>query len=143
MEATMSSAIRTKRLEGTIRKYLSAELARDIADPRLAAVFIHDVSVTNDLSLATVTVRLMVGGEQDAERKAVLAVLTRIAPRLRSVLAPQLRMRRVPDLRFRYDVGTDHAHRINEVLREIREEDAKRQAARDSEGDIKGDPGDE
>jgi ribosome-binding factor A len=143
MEATMSSEIRTKRLEGTIRKYLGAELARDIADPRLAAVYIHDVSVTNDLSLATVTVRLLVGGEQEAERKAVLGVLTRIAPRLRSVLAPQLRMRRVPDLRFRYDVGTDHAHRIAEVLREIHEEDAKRQAARDSDSDVKGDKGDE
>ncbi len=139
----MSSEIRTKRLEGTIRKYLGAELARDIADPRLAAVYIHDVSVTNDLSLATVTVRLLVGGEQEAERKAVLGVLARIAPRLRSVLAPQLRMRRVPDLRFRYDVGTDHAHRIAAVLAEIREEDAKRQAARDSENDIKGDKGDE
>ncbi len=124
----MSSAIRTKRLEGTIRKYLSAELARDVADPRLLALYIHDVSVTQDLSLATVTVRLLVGGEEDSERKAVLAVLTRLTPRLRSVLAPQLRMRRVPDLRFRYDVGTDHAQRIEKVLREIREEDAARKA---------------
>ncbi len=139
----MSSPIRTKRLEGTIRKYLSAELARDIADPRLAAVFIHDVSVTSDLSLATVTVRLLVGGEQEAERKAVVSVLTRIAPRLRSVLAPQLRMRRVPDLRFRYDVGTDHANRIEEVLREIRDENAARQATRSGEDDGKGNSGDD
>jgi ribosome-binding factor A len=125
----MSSEIRIKRLEGTIRKYLGAEITRDLADPRLTAVYIHDVSVTNDLSLATVTVRLMVGGEEEAERKAVIALLQRLAPRLRSVLAPQLKMRRVPDLRFRYDVGTDHAQRIEAVLREIKEEDAARKAA--------------
>lgn len=118
--------IRSRRLAGTIRKHLSAELGRDIADPRLAGVSLQDVELSPDLGLATVVVRIDYGDDGEGPRKALLDLLKRLAPRLRSSLAPQLRMRRVPELRFRYDTGQDHARRIAEVLQEIRQEDAER-----------------
>jgi ribosome-binding factor A len=122
----MADSIRRKRLAGTIRKHLSAELSREVADPRLAALSIQDVEVTPDLSIAKVNVRLMFGGEETAVRQEAMAALLRIAPGLRSSLAPVLRMRHVPELRFTYDEGDDHRARIDDVLSEIRREDEEK-----------------
>lgn len=126
-----AESIRKRRLAGTIRKYLSAELGRNMEDPRLVGVSIQEVELSPDLSLATVTVRIDYGEDDEKARRELLKLLSRLAPRLRSNLAPLLRMRRVPDLRFRYDVGQDHARRIEEVLEEIRAEDALREAQGD------------
>lgn len=126
----MSDGIRAKRLGGTVRKHLGEALARQVRDPRLASLVIEDVQLTGDLGLATVLVRLVVGGDDPAARQGAMKALVGLAPVLRSSLAPVLRMRRVPDLRFRYDEGTDHRLRIEEVLSEIhREDEARRQAA--------------
>jgi len=125
----MADSIRIKRLAGTIRRHLSQELSREVADPRLAALSIQDVTMTGDLSLAKVQVRLMFGGEEDAARAFVLQALGRMAPGLRSSLASALRMRSVPELRFIYDEGADQRARISEVLDEIKVADAERQKA--------------
>lgn len=118
--------VRARRLAGTIRKHLSEELTRELADPRLSGLGIHEVELSADLSMATILVRIDYGDDDDSARRATLATLQRLAPRLRASLAPRLRIRRVPELRFRYDVGQDHVRRIAEVLAEIREEDAQR-----------------
>lgn len=122
----MADPIRKKRLAGTIRKHLSGELAREVADPRLAALSIQEVDVTADLSVATVKVRLMFGGEDQASQDGAMLALSKIAPGLRSSLSPVIRMRRVPELRFVYDHGADMRAEIDNVLNEIKKEDAEK-----------------
>ena len=122
----MADSIRKKRLGGTIRRHLSEEFAREVADPRLAALAIQDVEVTDDLSIALVKVRLMFGGEEESVRAAAMQALSRIAPGLRASVSPVLRMRRVPELRFIYDEGADRRAEIDVVLDEIRREDAEK-----------------
>ena len=67
--------IRRKRIGGTIRKHLSAELAREVADPRLFALAVQDVNVSGDLSIARVAVRLMFGGETEQARRDAMDAL--------------------------------------------------------------------
>ena len=130
----MADSIRRKRVAGTIRKHLSAELSREVADPRLAALSIQEVEVTGDLSIAKIQVRLMFGGEEQKARDEAMAAIHAIAPGLRSSLSPVLRMRKVPELRFVYDEAADHRARIDDVLQEIKKEDEeKRQALDDSD----------
>lgn len=127
--------IRRKRIGGSIRKHLSAELSREVADPRLFSLSVQEVDVSGDLSLARVSVRLMFGGESDEARRGAMAALRAVAPGLRSSLAPVLRMRRVPELRFEYDQGADQRAEIESVLAEIKEEDeAKRSRLTDQQG---------
>ena len=121
-----AGSIRSRRLAGTIRKHLSVELGRDIADPRLAGVSLQDVELTSDLGLATVVVRIDYGDDGPEARKALLDLLQRIGPRLRASLAPQLRMRRVPELRFGYDAGQDDVRAEAEALHHAGPEDAQR-----------------
>jgi ribosome-binding factor A len=133
----MSDGIRRKRLAGTIRRHLSEEFARRVADPRLAALSIQAVEVTADLSIAKVEVRLMFGGETAEARLQVLSTLEKIGPGLRSSLVPHLRMRRLPELRFAYDVGADQQARIADVLDEIKKDDEgkRRQMSHDGAED--------
>lgn len=131
----MADSIRRQRLAGTIRRHLSQELAREVADPRLAAMAIQEVELTPDLSIAKVQVRLMFGGEEPEVRAAAMQALFAVAPGLRSALSPILRMRHVPELRFIYDTGADHRARIDDVLDEIKREDAEKRRALIPESD--------
>ncbi len=131
----MADSIRRKRVAGTIRKQLSAELAREVADPRLAALSIQEVEVTPDLSIAKVQVRLMFGGEGQDARDGAMQALLAVAPGLRASLSPVLRMRHVPELRFIYDEGADYRARIDDVLQEIKREDEEKRRALGSESD--------
>lgn len=125
----MADSIRVKRVAGTIRRHLSEQISRELADPRLATLAIQEVEVTPDLSIAKVRVRLMFGGEEPAARAEAMTALSRVAPGLRSSLSPVLRMRHVPELRFEYDEGADHRARIDDVLNEIKREDDEKKRA--------------
>lgn len=125
--------IRTKRLGGTIRKHLSQIMAREVLDPRLAALAVENVEMTGDLGIANVTVRIMYGDDGPLAREAALKAVRAVAPGLRSALAPILKMRRVPELRFHYDIGVEQRQRIDAVLGEIeREAREHREAQTDS-----------
>jgi hypothetical protein len=44
-----------------------------------------------------------------------------------------LRLRRVPELEFRFDESVAHQDRIEQILRDLHEEEAQRAAERDGE----------
>jgi ribosome-binding factor A len=118
----MSEGLRGQRLAGTIRKHLSSALSRSIEDPRLAALGIEHVTLSRDLSIATIGVRLMFGDADEKAQKGVMSALGRAAPHLRAMLAHALRMRKVPELRFSYDHGEDHRLDVERILAEIQSE---------------------
>jgi len=111
---------RGKRVAELIRAYLAELMRREIDDPRLSAVVITTVEVTDDLMSARVGVRLLVGDEDPKIRAVVLKSLARGAGRLRRLIAPRLELRRSPELRFHYDAGHDASRRVEELLEEIK-----------------------
>ena len=122
---------RGKRVAELIRAYLAELMRREVDDPRLAAVVMTTVDVTDDLMSARIGVRLLVGDEDPKLRAGVLKSLHRGAGRLRRLLAPKLELRRSPELRFHYDDGHDASRRVAELLHEIKSDDA---AKRDADG---------
>jgi len=119
------AGLRGRRVAETIKHHLTDALARELMDPRLANLVITDVEVPDDLGMARVLVRRLVGDDDPHGRKATLRALSRVAGRLRRSLAPRLGLKRVPELRFAYDTGLDHARRVDELLREIAEEQSE------------------
>jgi ribosome-binding factor A len=119
---------RGKRVAELIRAYLAELMRREVDDPRLAAVVITTVDVTDDLMSARVGVRLLPGkGDEDPKMRAtVLKSLARGAGRLRRLIAPRLELRRSPELRFHYDAGHDATRRVEELLHEIKQDDQAR-----------------
>jgi ribosome-binding factor A len=95
------------------------ELLRGLGDERLATVVLTDVDVSDDLSVAKLSVRSL-ASELDAKgQKALLRSLGQASSRLKRGLGPRLDLRKLPELRFEYDTGHDNVRRVDEILREI------------------------
>ena len=101
-------------------------LATEISDPGIGLVTVTRVKVTADLSLARVYWTLMGG---PAERKQTTKALRRAAPYLRHLLAGRMSLRRVPEVAFTYDEGVAAQDRVEQLIQQIHQEDAERQAA--------------
>jgi ribosome-binding factor A len=119
-----SEGRRGKRVAELIRAHLADLMRREVDDPRLAAVVVTSVEVTDDLMSARIGVRLLVGDEDPKKRAGVLKALGSGAGRLRRLIAPKLELRRAPELRFNYDAGHDASRRVEELLHEIEREGA-------------------
>jgi ribosome-binding factor A len=117
-----SDGRRGKRVAELIRIHLAECLRREIDDPRLSALVLTSLEVTDDLASARVGVRLLIGDDDPKQRKAVLGRLERASGRLRRLIAPRLELRRAPELRFHYDAGHDATRRVEELLHEIESE---------------------
>lgn len=122
----MTDGRRGRRVAETLRSHLATALLRDLGDRRLSSLVVTNVELTDDLSLARVQVRLLVGDDNPAQRKAAVQALERVTPRLRRSLGPVLRLRRIPDLDFAYDVRPDATRRIEELLAEIDDDEPRR-----------------
>lgn len=123
---------RTKRVAELIQRHFAEILRREVDDPRLAAVVVTGVEISDDLMIAKIGVRLLVADDDERQRKSIIERLRRAAPRLRRVITPRLELKRAPELRFHYDVGPDAQQRVSELLREV---DAERAAATPEEPD--------
>jgi len=121
--------MRGRRVAETVKHHLTQAFVRELGDRRFENVVITEVAVPEDLGTAWVSVRLLVGDDDERQRKAALKLLGHVASRLRRSLAPKLGLKRVPELRFAYDTGLDHSRRVDEILREIAAEGAAVEAA--------------
>ncbi len=99
-----SDGRRGKRVAELMRAYLAELMRREVDDPRLAAVVITTVEVTDDLMSARIGVRLLVGDEDPKTRAVVMkslakgagsiAALDRAATRIASLAGTALSLRR-------------------------------------------------
>ena len=113
----MPSKLRTKRIADRIRQLLSEMLINGkISDPRLASVFITDVTVDRELSFAKIFVSSLEGKSQSGE---ILAGLEHASGYLRSSLAQEIDLRSFPMLRFYWDETPERADRIDQLLDSI------------------------
>ncbi len=88
-------------------------LQRKSKDPRLHAVTVTDVELTDDLRLARVYVTTLQEGQQETE---VLAGLARAAGFVRSELGRRLSLRYNPELVFLKDTSGPRGDRILALL---------------------------
>ncbi|MDO9547300.1 MAG: 30S ribosome-binding factor RbfA [Pelolinea sp.] len=113
----MPSKLRLKKISDRIQQLLSEMLVTGrISDPRLESVFITDVTVDRELSVAKVFVSSLEGKEHSTE---ILAGLEHASGYLRSSLASQIDLRSFPVLRFFWDETPERAERIEQMLDSI------------------------
>ena len=117
---------RTARLGEQIRKELAELLGREVHDPGIGFITLTRVRVSQDLLQARIFYTTLGDG---AERQKTARALTRALPFLRRALGQRLSLRRVPELTFTFDESIGHQARVEELLEQIRHEEAARDTA--------------
>src|SRR5262249_50611467 len=126
----MAQGYRPDRVGDQIRQELSEILSRgEVHDPGIGFITLTRVQVTADLQLARVFYTSL--GDPSA-RKETARALTRATGFFRRQIGARLQLRRVPELEFRFDESIAHQDRIEQILRDIHEEDAQRASERES-----------
>ena len=120
---------RQQRVAELIREEVADILTRKIGDPRVKLVCVTAVDVTADLELARVFVSVI--GDSEARRQA-LEGLDHAKPFIRHELAARLQLRQVPELMFRLDEAVERGARVDQLLRQIQEDQGDRAERPDS-----------
>lgn len=109
---------RSARVGETLREIIAEELVR-IDDERLEFVTVTGIDVDNELNRAHVYFDSLGGEDGDAE---VIAALGDHRKALQSAIGKQIRAKKTPILDFRPDIAIRSAERIDEVLRNDRQQ---------------------
>ena len=129
----MAQGYRPDRVGEQIRDVLSEILTRgDVHDPGIGFITLTRVQVTPDLHLARVFYTSL--GDSKARAETAKA-LDRATPFFRRQVAGRLRLRRAPEFEFRFDESIGHQDRIEQILRELHDEEARRSGEHDDAGD--------
>jgi ribosome-binding factor A len=122
----MALTHRPDRVGDQIRQELSELLSRGVVhDPGIGFITLTRVKVSPDLQLARVYYTMM--GDEPARRETAKA-LGRATPFFRRQVGTRLQLRRVPEIEFRFDESVGHQDRIEQILRDLHEEEAQRAA---------------
>ena len=109
-------AYRIERIEKIIEREL-ASILFDSANNKLKFVSITKVSLTNDLSIATVYYTVL-GNE--GEITSTKDDLEKAKGYLRSTLARKIDLRKTPELRFKYDESLAYGNHISQILENLK-----------------------
>ena len=122
----MPQSHRPDRVGDQIRQELSELLTRGaVHDPGIGFITLTRVKVSPDLQLARVYYSSL--GDEKALRETAKA-LGRATPFLRRQVGERLQLRRVPELEFRFDESIGHQDRVEQILRELHDQEAQRAA---------------
>jgi ribosome-binding factor A len=112
---------RPERLAALVQESIASTVTTAIKDPRVGFVTITGVTVSPDGTHAMVRVSVM---GTEAEKASALEGLESARGFLRGQMARNLKLRTVPELRFELDRGLEHAHRINQILADLKRDES-------------------
>jgi ribosome-binding factor A len=119
---------RPDKVGDQIRQELSQMLSRGtVHDPGIGFITLTRVKVSPDLQVARVYYTTL--GDPPARRETEKA-LDRATPFFRRQLGARLQLRRVPEIHFQFDESVAHQDRIEQILRDLHEEEALRERER-------------
>lgn len=107
---------RVERLSGLLRETVAEILLHEVKDPRVRVVTVMDAVVSPDLREA----KIFFTTRQATEHAAALAGLRSATGYIKRQVASRLHLRYTPDLQFLYDPTLERAHRLEQLLRQVR-----------------------
>jgi ribosome-binding factor A len=114
---------RARRIEEQVKRLLSELVRREVKDPRVGLITITAVSVTRDLSHATVYFTPFAG---IGDPEVALEALQHAAGYLRIQVRNQMRLRTAPELVFQLDDSLERGARLSTLIHDAVESDRSR-----------------
>jgi ribosome-binding factor A len=121
---------RPDRIADQIRAEVAVLLTRELRDPGLGFLTVTRVHVTADLQIARVYYTSL--GDERARQQTGKA-LERATPFVRRRVGARLKLRRVPEIQFLFDESVGQQERVERLIQEIHETDARRQGEADED----------
>lgn len=122
----MKEFSRAERVAEQVKSELAAALLREIDDPRLQQVTLMEVRMTDGLEAARIFwLPLNLEEVSDRQKSRIDRAFANATPYLRAHLASKLRLRIVPQLNFEYDEASERGRHMEELIKKVREDDAK------------------
>lgn len=112
---------RIGRVSQEIQKETTDILMKRVRDPRVAGVTITGVDVTGDLQQATIYYSILSEKAHDGEKTQ--QGLDKATGLIRRELGQRIRLFKVPELTFERDKSVQYGERIDELIKEIHQED--------------------
>ncbi len=110
---------RPERVAETLKEEISEIVGFELEDPRVQAVTVTDVRLSDDLRDAKVFV--VVEGDE-AEIQSALTALRHAAPYIRKQVGFALSLRHAPQIHFVRDTIEEQGARVDKLLTEIEQE---------------------
>jgi ribosome-binding factor A len=107
---------RPERMAEALREEIAEVVGFELEDPRVEAVTVTDVKVSEDLRDAKVYV--LVDGSED-EVKRALNALQHAAVYVRQQVSMNLSLRFVPHIHFVRDTAEENAARVGQILQDL------------------------
>ena len=111
--------VKQQRINTIITKIIAEIIQFDLKDPDLGLITITDVETSPDLASAKVYV--MVSGS-DKQKEKTMSALDKARGYIRSALAKELTTHKTPEIKFIYDDSLDKAERIDELLKQTKQD---------------------
>ena len=119
----MTAHKRPERVAQMVQQLLGEIFARGMRDPRIGLVTITGVKMSPDLREARVYWTVHGDSEQ---RQHTAKALEKARGFLRHEIGLELKLRVTPDLHFTYDEAIDRGERIEQLIRQVHDEDKGR-----------------
>jgi len=111
---------RSLRVADMIHREISEMLIRgEIRDPRVDAVVLTGIKVSDDLGFARLFFTVI---DDNANVEEILAGLQSAAAFIKRELSKRFRIKRIPDLRFEFDNQLQEGYRVDDLLRKMKSE---------------------
>jgi ribosome-binding factor A len=116
----MKPYLRSERVAGLIQQVLAELLQKGINDPRLEKATITAVQLSRDLRFAKIYFATDSGIQN---KQAALEGFGKARGFIKRELAQRLGLRYMPDFKFYYDDAIDHGARIEQLIKQARQND--------------------
>lgn len=109
-------SVKLERYNNAFMEELNIIFGTEVKNPTLKSVVITSVRITNDLSFAKVYFTCF-----NEDRNFILKELKESSSYIRGELSKRVDIRHTPELIFEYDESLEYAKRIEDVIKNIKE----------------------
>lgn len=114
-----ANSMRIERISNEMQVQLSKLISQEMKDPRLGIITITGVEVSRDLAHAKIYLVV----RDDSTADITLQILNKAANFLRHHLGKMMDIRTLPLLHFYYDKSSQYGRHIDELLKDLPEEE--------------------
>ncbi len=114
----MASPQRVNKIKVQLQRELG-DIIQNMSDPRLERISVSDVTLTRDLSVATLYVSVL---GDEAEKETALTAMRKALGHIRSQIAKRIHLRYAPEFRVQYDPTGERAARVLSLIDSIKDE---------------------